>query len=544
MSKKLIKMTFASLLILTALIVASCSSSEDKTENKTEKTSKTEKTQLWTCGMHPEVILEEPGQCPKCGMNLVPLKQNGQEQSREENSAEKPAGKGKILYWQAPMNPTEIYDAPGKSKMGMDLVPVYEGQVSSGSTVKIDPVTVQNMGVRTATVKKTDFSRTVRAVGTIDYNEEKIYVVSARISGWIDKLYVDYTGKAVRKGQRLLEIYSPKLVTTQQEYLLALNNQKLISGTEFAGIRDGAASLVRSSRERLLYWNIPESQIKKLEETGKVRKNITLDSPASGVVTRKNVIEGQHVKEGMTLYEIADLSTVWVYASIYDSELPWIKKGQEADIELSYLPGEKLKGRIDYIYPYLNEKSRDIKVRIAFPNPHLKLKPGMYGNVNIKSAPIPNAIVVPSEAVIRSGKRTLVFIARGEGRFEPREVTIGEEGDNGEVRIISGLLANEKVVISAQFLIDSESRLQEAIQKMIAEKNKSAQNDANDSGSVKEKAPEKPEAMDMDNMEKQTDQNKTQQNNEMDAAEHKDMKKSSKKSDDAMKCGAGKCGSN
>ena len=538
MRKKLTKWTFISILVLTALIAVSCSSSEDKTE----KTEKTKKIQLWTCGMHPEVILEEPGQCPKCGMNLVPLKQSGLEQVNEEKTSEKPAGKGKILYWQAPMNPTEIYDAPGKSKMGMDLVPVYEGQVSSGSTVKIDPVTVQNMGVRTATVKRIDFSRTVRAVGTIDYNEEKIYVVSARISGWIDKLYVDYTGKPVRKGQRLLEIYSPELVTTQQEYLLALNNQKLIAGTEFAGIRDGAASLVRSSRERLLYWNIPESQIKRLEETGKVRKNITLDSPASGIITEKKVIEGQHVKAGMTLYQISDLSTVWVYASVYDSELPWIKKGQEAEIELSYLPGEKLKGQIDYIYPYLNEKTRDVKVRIAFANPQLKLKPGMYGNVIIKSTPIPNAIVIPSEAVIRSGKRTIVFIARGEGRFEPREVTIGEEGDNGNIRIINGLLADEKVVISAQFLIDSESRLQEAIQKMIAEKAQAAAN-GNDKSSVEKSGQEKPAAMDMDNMEEENQQNETEQNHEMET-DHKDMKKATKKSDDAMKCDAGKCGSN
>ncbi len=532
MRKRLTKWAFVTLLIITALIAVSCSSSEDKTE----KTSKTEKTQLWTCGMHPEVILDEPGQCPKCGMNLVPLKQSIQgEADQAEKDGEQPnGGKGKILYWQAPMNPTEIYDAPGKSKMGMDLIPVYEGQVSSGSTVKIDPVTVQNMGVRTAVVKRIDFSRTVRAVGTINYNEEKIYVVSARISGWIDKLYVDYTGKAVRKGQRLLEIYSPELVTTQQEYLLALNNQRLISGTEYAGIRDGAASLVRSSRERLLYWNIPESQIKRLEETGKVRKNITLDSPEAGIITEKNVIEGQHVKEGMTLYQIADLSTVWVYASVYDTELPWIAKGQEAEIELSYLPGEKLKGRIDYIYPYLSEKTRDVKVRITFPNPQLKLKPGMYGNVIIKSEPIPNAIVIPSEAVIRSGKRNVVFIARGEGRFEPREVIIGEEDDKGNIRIINGLLANEKVVISAQFLIDSESRLQEAIQKMLAEKTQVSKDGDHESFDKTER--EKPAKMDMgsDNMEKETPVNEMDHN--------KNMKKSPGKGDGKMKCGTGKCG--
>jgi Cu(I)/Ag(I) efflux system membrane fusion protein/cobalt-zinc-cadmium efflux system membrane fusion protein len=354
--------------------------------------------------------------------------------------------------------------------MGMDLIPVYEDQVSSGTAVKIDPVTVQNMGVRTANVEKTDFNRSIRTIGKIDYNEEKIFIVSSKISGWIEKLYVNYTGKPVRKGQPLLEIYSPDLVTTQQEYLLALKNKKLIGETQFVSIREGAESLLKSTRQRLLYWDIPESAIKELEESGKVRKTLKLESPANGVVIHKNAIEGLHIKEGMTLYQIADLSTIWVYVSIYDNEVPWVRVGQLATMELSYSPGKVLQGRVAYIYPYLNEKARDIKVRLEFPNPDLELKPGMYANVWIKTPSIEDAIVVPSEAVIRSGQRNLVFVTRGNGRFEPREVRIGEESDNGKVRILSGLLENEEVVISAQFLIDSESRLQEAIQKMLQEK--------------------------------------------------------------------------
>ncbi len=507
MRKNLTKLVLIILLTLTMLFVVSCNSSNGKKET----VDKFGKTQLWTCGMHPEVILEEPGQCPKCGMNLVPLKQNSR--SIESDGHKKHSEEHKILYWQAPMDPTEIYDAPGKSKMGMDLVPVYDDPVVAGSTVIIDPATIQNMGVRTAKVERTDFTRNIRAVGNVDYNEEKIYAVSARISGWITKLYVNSTGKPVRRGQPLLEIYSPELVTTQQEYLLALKNQKLIRETQFAGIRDGAASLVRSSRERLLYWDIPESQIKKLEESKQVRKNITLDSPASGIITHKKVIEGQHVKEGMTLYQISDLSTVWVYASIYENELPWIQVGLKVEFELSYLPGEKLEGRVEYIYPYLDEKSRDIRVRMEFPNPGLKLKPGMYGNVIIKTHPIRDALVVPSEAIIRSGKRNIVFIARGEGRFEPREVTIGEESDNGKIRIVNGLFGSENVVISAQFLLDSESRLQEAIRKMIAEKD-----DSKGKGVKSAKTAEQKEETPMD------------------------MKKSAKKSDEEMKCGAGKCG--
>ncbi len=304
-------------------------------------------------------------------------------------------------------------------------------------------------------------------------------IVSSKISGWIEKLYVDYTGKPVRKGQPLLEIYSPDLVTTQQEYLLALKNKQLIGETQFASIREGAESLLNSTRQRLLYWDIPESAIKDLEESGKVSKTLKLESPANGVVVHKNVIEGVHIKEGTSLYQIADLSTIWVYVSIYDNELPWIKVGQKATMELSYAPGKVLEGKVMYIYPYLDEKARDVKVRLEFLNPGIELKPGMYTNVWIETPAIKDAIIVPVEAVIRSGQRNLVFVTRGEGRFEPREVQIGEESDDGKIRIVSGLFENEEVVISAQFLLDSESRLQEAIQKMLQEKaggGKKAQN--------------------------------------------------------------------
>jgi membrane fusion protein, copper/silver efflux system len=461
--KKVIILSFWTLFISSVLLISCGSDSTDM--------AKGQDGQLWTCGMDPEVIVDEPGQCPKCGMNLVPLKKPGIIAKQNENADIKDAdGERKIKYWQAPMNPSEIYDKPGKSAMGMDLIPVYDDQVSSGSAVQIDPVTVQNMGVRTANVEKTDFSRSIRTIGKVDYNEENIYIVSSKIPGWIEKLYVDYTGKPVRKGQPLLEIYSPDLVTTQQEYLLALKNKQLIGESQFASIRDGAESLLNSTRQRLLYWDIPQSAITDLEKSGKVSKTLKLESPASGVVIQKNAIEGGHIKEGTSLFQIVDLSTIWVYVSIYDNELPWIEVGQKATMELSYAPEKVLEGKVTYIYPYLDEKARDVKVRLEFPNPDLKLKPGMYSNVWIETPAIKDAIVVPVEAVIRSGQRNLVFVTRGEGRFEPREVRIGEESDDGRIRIISGLFENEEVVISAQFLIDSESRLQEAIQKMLQEK--------------------------------------------------------------------------
>lgn len=427
-----------------------------------------EEPQLWTCGMHPEVLLEEPGQCPKCGMNLVPVKK---ETALQEG---KTRGKGKILYWQAPMDPTEIYDHPGKSKMGMDLIPVYENDVRAGAggVITIDPATVQNMGVRTATVQKQDFNRTIRTVGIVKYDESKLFTVNSRISGWIEKLYVDYTGEMVQSGQPLLEIYSPELVTTQQEYLLALQNLKSVQGASFASLQEGAQSLLKAARKRLDYWNIPPSEIQRLEKTGKVRKTLPLHSPYRGVVVHKNAVEGAYVKEGSNLYQIADLSTVWVLASIYDNELPWIREGQAAEMELTYLPGKRFQGKIRYIYPYLNEKARDVQVRLEFPNPNLELKPGMYANVFLKGKTIPDALVIPVEAVIRSGKRDVVFVVREKGKFEPRQIRVGEEDGEGNIRVVSGLLEGETIVTSAQFLLDSESRLQEAIQKMLEEKKK------------------------------------------------------------------------
>ncbi len=476
-----------------SLVLTSCSKKTESHRAKSEESG----AQLWTCGMDPEVLVDKPGNCPKCGMKLVPVKVASAAEEKPQNSSEKK--ERKILYWQAPMDPTEIYDHPGKSKMGMDLVPVYEDQagLSSGGVVKIDPVTVQDMGIRTAVVKRGDFSRTIRTVANIDYNEEKLYTVSPKISGWIEKLYADYTGKIVKKGEPLLEIYSPDLVTTQEEYLLALSNKKAVSQSNFSSIREGAESLLKSSLQRLLYWDIPQAEIQRLEKTGQVRKTLRLDSPANGAVIHKNAVEGLFVKAGTNIYKIADLSTVWVYASLYDYEIPWIQQGQMAKMDLSYLPGKTYTGHISYIYPYLDKKARDARIRLEFPNPNLELKPGMYANVYLSGKVIKDALLIPSEAVLRTGKRNIVFVVRDKGKFEPREIKIAEEGgkDNSLVRVLSGLLEGEEVVTSAQFLIDSESRLQEAIQKMLEDKKKTP---PNTQGMSTEKQKDKKKDMQMD----------------------------------------------
>ncbi len=475
----------AGLIIIAIAVIGFFTLNKSNGDNSNQASAGDQPAQLWTCGMDPDVILDHPGNCPKCGMKLVPVKQAGmdlavnlpQHDPKMDTKKSEIKNDRKPLYWQAPMDPTEIYDHPGKSKMGMELVPVYEDRATaSGGTVTIDPATVQNMGVRYTTVKKMDFNREVRAVGLIKYNEEKLYAVNTKISGWIEKLYVNYTGQPVRRGQPLLEIYSPDLVTTQQEYLLALNNQSAVSQSSFSSIRDGAESLLNSTRQRLNNWDIPQSEIERLQKTGEVRKTLQLNAPASGVVIHKNAVEGLHVMSGTDLYKIADLSTVWVEASIYDYELPWISDGQEATAELSYLPGKSYQGKISYIYPYLDEKARTATIRLEFSNPDLQLKPGMYATVHLQGKTIPNALVIPNEAIIRSGERNVVFVARGGGKFEPREIRIGIEGgpNNEYVQVISGLLEGEKIVTSAQFMLDSESRLQEAIQKMLEEKQQQA----------------------------------------------------------------------
>lgn len=469
-SKKLILLSFMSL--LAGLIIGGGTVyflQPIAKRGSTLELTRKEKVQLWTCPMHPEVIVDKPGDCPKCGMTLVPVK--------EKAAAERvsPKKERKILYWRAPMDPTEIYDHPGKSKMGMDLIPVYEDEqsIGRGGAIVIDPVTVQNLGVKTAEVELRPLKKVIRTVGTIDYDERNLYRVNTKISGWIEKLYVDYTGRAVKKGDLLLEIYSPELVSTQEEYLLALKNRDMVEESSFADIRASAESLLKSTRRRLELWDIPESEIEALEKRGTIVKTMKLLSPANGIVVHKNVVEGMHIKEGMDLYQIADLSKVWVNVAVYEYELPWLKLGQEAEMQLAYLPGKIYKGRVDYIYPYLNKKARDVKVRLVFSNPNLELKPDMYANIRILADVASKALLIPDSAVIRSGKRTMAFVVRGNGKFEPREIKLGVQGENHQVQVLAGLLEGEKIVTSAQFLLDSESKLQEAIQKMLEEKKKS-----------------------------------------------------------------------
>ncbi|MGK7346685.1 MAG: efflux RND transporter periplasmic adaptor subunit [Candidatus Nitrospinota bacterium M3_3B_026] len=385
-----------------------------------------------------------------------------------EKAAPAPAAeKGrKIKYWRAPMDPSYISDEPGKSPMGMDLIPVYEDEGEDADVIRINPAVVQNIGVRTASARRMDMVKTIRAIGVIAYDETKLNQVHSKVPGWVEKLYVDATGMELKKDEYLLEIYSPDLVATQEEYLLALNYRDSLREGGHEAAAGSGERLLESARRRLELFDVPQHQIMELEESREVKKTLHIHSPADGVVVSKKVIEGMYVKPGDTLYELADLSTVWVYVDVYEYEIPYVKEGQSAEMTLTAFPGRVFKGKITYIYPFLDKRTRSIKARLEFRNPGTHLKPDMYGDVTIHAEGRKNAVAVPSEAVIRTGERTLVFIDRGEGMFEPREVNMGMESE-GMVAILDGVKPGEMVVTSAQFLLDSESRLREATRKMI-----------------------------------------------------------------------------
>ncbi len=420
-----------------------------------------EEGQLYSCGMHPEVISEEPGNCPICGMKLTPIKGSTDETAEKQDR--------KILYWRAPMDPTEIYDKPGKSKMGMDLVPVYEGEEAAGAgSITIDGVVQQNMNLRIAPVERQDLHKVIRAFGKVTYAQDKEYAVTTKISGWIEKLHVNTVGQQVRAGQPLMEIYSPELFSTQEEYLLARRNLEQVESSPYENIRENARKMLTMTRNRLAFWDISDREIEEIEKTGAARRTVIIRSRVDGLVTHKNIVEGDKIGPGMNLFHIADLSTVWVEAQVFESELPLVKEGLRVELELDHIPDRMLEGKVHFVYPFLDQKSRSNVVRMAFRNPGLDLKPDMFATVKIHTEPREDIMTIPAEAVIHSGEREVVFVAQVGGKFEPREVKTGLETDEGFIEVISGLFDDERVVVSGQFLLDSESRTREAIAKMRA----------------------------------------------------------------------------
>ncbi len=334
---------------------------------------------------------------------------------------------------------------------------VKEGGKEAGmptGAVRLSPDRQQFLGVVLTPVEKRRLARQIKTVGRVEYDERRLAFVNTKFGGWIERLDVDFTGVFVRKGQTLMAIYSPELVSAQEEYLLALKAvRSMPSGTSSRELLDAA-------RRRLLLWDIRQEHIDELERTGRARRTLEIHSPISGYVIEKMALQGLRIEPGMNLYKIADISRVWIDAAIYEYEVPLIRLGQEATVALPYTPGETLAGKVSYVYPYLDEKTRTVKVRVEFQNPEEKLKPGMYGEVLFRSDQ-GEALAVPKSAVLDTGSRKLVFVSRGEGRFDPREIRTGYlAGDYYQV--LEGLQAGEQVVTSANFLIDSESQLSTA----------------------------------------------------------------------------------
>ncbi len=392
------------------------------------------------------------------GMDYIPV------YADEEKPKER-----KVLFYRNPMNPAITSPVFMKDEMGMDYIAVYADEAGDepAGTVSIDPVTVQNMGVRTMRAERRTLSRALNGLGRIDFNEERLARLHPKTSGWIESLKIDETGKPVSKDTILLGIYSPELVAAQQEYLVALNNWETVRKSSASQMKRSAKTILNSARERLQLFDVPEHQIKELEQSRKIKKQLHIHSPFEGRIMHIGARKGQYVTPKDELYLIADLGRIWVNVDVFEDELSWLKLGDRAEMRIRAEPGRIYKGKITFIHPILNPKSRTVQVRLEFDNEDLSLKPGMFANVTLYVDPQPDAVVVPSEAIVRSGSREQVFIVREPGKFEPREVVLGVSAQ-GLTQILSGVNEGEEVVTSSQFLIDSESKLREATAKMMA----------------------------------------------------------------------------
>ncbi|MBT8118519.1 MAG: efflux RND transporter periplasmic adaptor subunit [Gammaproteobacteria bacterium] len=356
-----------------------------------------------------------------------------------------------ILYWVAPMDPNYRRDNPGKSPMGMDLIPFYSSPDEGGSSVTISPVVVQNLGVRTTEAELTRLWRGIDTVGYVDYDESKVSHIHLRTEGWIEKLAVESEGERVKKRDFLFDVYSPKLVNAQEELVTALAT--------------GNSGLIRATKERLSALGISESQISQLEKTKKVKQRISIYAPQDGVVSVLAVREGMFVKPSQKVMKLGDLSSVWLLAEVFERQSQWVEVGQDAEVTLSYIPGQSWQGKVEYIYPSLDPKTRTLKVRLRFDNPGERLKPNMYANVKIFGGAKVNTTVIPLEALIRSGREERVIMSLGDGRFEARDVKAGIESGN-YVEILEGVEPGEEVVTSGQFLIDSEASMRASLKRM------------------------------------------------------------------------------
>jgi multidrug efflux pump subunit AcrA (membrane-fusion protein) len=402
--------------------------------------------QLYTCGMHPQIIKKEPGNCPICGMKLTPIR---------TNTASAP-GERKVKFYKSTMMPGEVSPKPGKDSMGMDMVPVYEGGDATTANIQIDAATIQRMNLRTALVEHGPVHREFRTVGNVTYNEQGLRDITTKYEGWLEKLFVNATWSVVKAGDPLFEIYSPDLYNAQLNYVVALR-------------ADGEAggSLSRAALARLQLFDVSDEVIAELNRTKEPHRTMVFRAPADGVVIEKMGVAGQMMKPGERIYRLADLSSVWVQAEIYEQDLPFVRTGAPALVRTSYGPERTFEGQVELLLPQVQEQTRTATARIVLANADGFLRPGMFVDVRFSTQLADDAVLVPDMAVLRSGERNMVFVALDGGYFEPRDVKLGARSDGNNYEVLSGLRAGERVVTSGQFMLDSESQLREAIQKML-----------------------------------------------------------------------------
>jgi Cu(I)/Ag(I) efflux system membrane fusion protein len=410
----------------------------------------------WQCPMHPSIVQDHPGDCPICGMKLVKMETGGPAATKGEH---------KLLFYRSPMDPKVTSPTPRKDEMGMDYVPVYSDEVGGAPSVEgmtqvtIDAARQQLIGLTIAMAELGSVGGAWRTNGRVAVDETRVHHVNVKFSGFMQHVHGDFVGRPVKKGEALFSIYSPELLSAQQEFLLALDTRKRLAAT--GGMTADGDALVAAARRKLELWDVPSSEIDRIERTGQATRDLTFYSPATGVITKKDVVPGMRVNAGDMPFEIVDLSHVWVLADAYESDLRQVKLGMPATLTLKAFPNRTFQGKVAFIDPLLDPKTRTAKVRIDVPNPTGELRPEMFGEVVLQGK-ARQAIRIPADAVIRSGTANVVFITLGEGKFEPREVHLGETNPDF-VEVVSGLEKGDGVVTRANFLVDSESRLRASL---------------------------------------------------------------------------------
>jgi RND family efflux transporter MFP subunit len=423
-------------------------------------------TVRYHCPMHPTIVSDRPGECPICHMTMVPM-----DEETHSSSAPSPATAKRVVY-RSTMNPNEVSDKPGKDSMGMEMVAediaepsAHEaGDVTGLATVRIPAQKRQLIGVKSTEAKFGPFVRKIRAVGRVVTDETRLREVHTKIAGYVETLFANATGEIVHRGQPLLSIYSPELLASQQEYVVALKARERTAGSSLPSVAGSGEEIVASARRRLNLFDMSDDQVRQLETSGLATRAVTVYSPITGTVLQRMVTQGQRVDPETALLTIADLSKVWVVAAVYEYEAPFVHVGDRAVMTLSYAPGRSFEGRVTLVYPVLDAATRTIQVRLEFPNPDLALRPDMFAEVALE-ADLGERLTVPDSAVMQTGTRDVVFVDKGDGVFEPREIQIGLRlPDVYEVR--GGLSNGERVLTSANFYVDSESKLKAALAAM------------------------------------------------------------------------------